>query len=96
VAELTASVTPAKWKFPLIFVALWYGAVPVQVSGAKLFQSAQPACSIVRLPSASSKPLASAIVPAVPQPVAASDRGEAVELESKPGKREELELETEC
>jgi hypothetical protein len=32
----------------------------------------------------------------VPQPVAASDRGEAVELESKPGKREELELETEC
>src|SRR6478736_5463640 len=47
-------------------------ALPVTVpgqTGVKPFQSMQPAVSIARLPSASSKPEASAIVPSAPQPV---------------------------
>src|SRR3954463_8007623 len=64
----TASVAPAKVKAPVDPVPVWNGAVPVQV-GVKPFQSMQSALSIARLPSASSKPEASAIVPSAPQPV---------------------------
>src|SRR3954452_10377804 len=73
--ELTASVAPAKVKPSVDPVPVWNGAVPVQV-GVNPFQSMQPSVSIARLPSASSKPEASAIVPSAPQPVieAASDR----------------------
>src|SRR3954447_25638871 len=76
--ELTASVAPAKVKPSVDPLPVWNGAVPVQV-GVNPFQSMQPAVSIARLPSASSKPEASAIVPSAPQPVidAASNRLEA-------------------
>jgi hypothetical protein len=47
------------------------------------------------LPSASSKPEASAIVPLVPHPVAARDRGAELEVRPKGEKNEELELEPE-
>src|SRR6476661_5766378 len=65
---LKASVAPAKLKPLFDAVPVWNGAVPVQV-GVKPFQSMQPALSIARLPSASSNPEASAIVPSAPQPV---------------------------
>jgi hypothetical protein len=80
--------------------------VPTQVGGvgvANPFQSMQPSAesSIARLPSASSKPEASAIVcggPLSPQPVegtAASSRLAELEVWPKLGKGEKLELESE-
>jgi hypothetical protein len=62
----------------------------------------QPTVSIARLPSASSKPEASASEPLGPQPVAASRRLVVLEVgpnagksEAAPLEREEPELETE-
>src|SRR3954471_8126046 len=66
-----SSDLPKNVKLPLVAVASWYGAVPVDVTGAKPFQSIQPAPLTARLASASSKPLWSAIVPLAPQPVEA-------------------------
>jgi hypothetical protein len=69
--------------------------LPLHV-GLKLFQSVQPEPA-ARLPSASSKPVWSAIEPFVPQPVEANDCNEKTELSA--GKREEpkrLELELKC
>src|SRR6476469_4211783 len=94
---LKASVAPAKLKPLLDAVPVWNGAVPVQV-GVKPFQSMQPAVSIARLPSASSKPEASAIVPSAPQPeIEASERLAKLEVEPSAGKSElpKLELELE-
>src|SRR5947199_6012108 len=65
---LTASVAPAKVKPSVDPVPDWNGAGPVQV-GLNPFQSMQPALSIARFPSASSKPEASAIEPSAPQPL---------------------------
>ncbi|SRR6266513_6498531 len=88
--ELKASVAPAKLKPLLDAVLVWNGAVPVQV-GVKPFQSIQlPGLS--RLPSASSKPEASAIVPSAPQPVIEA----SVRLEApRDGKSEALAPESE-
>src|SRR5215467_6538677 len=69
--ELVRSVAPAKLKPLLLAVPVWGGVVlgaPDQV-GVNWFQSMQPAVSTARLPSASSKPDASAIVLVSPQPV---------------------------
>jgi len=44
-------------------LAFWYGAVPCQLSGAKLFQSKLIEGAGVRLPSLSSKPAAVPIGP---------------------------------
>ena len=99
--ELNLSVAPANVKPLLDPEPVWGGAVagaPLQV-GVKSFQSMQPSVSIARLPSASSKPEASAIVcggPLSPQPVegkAASSRLAELEVEPKAGKSEELEAE---
>ncbi len=60
---------------------------PLQL-GLKLFQSVQPALSTARLPSASSKPVASASVPEAPQPLdAASVRPIPAKVVSKAGKK---------
>src|SRR3954466_2322126 len=100
VFELKASVAPAKVKPSVNPVPVWNGAVPVQV-GVNPFQSMHPAVSIARLPSASSKPEASAIVPSSPQPVidAASNRLEPPKdgkSEAPAPENEEEPLESEC
>src|SRR3954471_21958840 len=92
--ELDLSVAPAKMKPLLDPAPVWGGVVrgaPLQV-GVKPFQSMQPAVSIARLPSASSKPLARAIVLAAPQLTAASERLTALVAASRAGKSEKLEL----
>src|SRR5690348_15399489 len=94
--ELKASVAPAKLKPLLEAVPVWNGAVPVQV-GVKPFQSMQPAVLIARLPSASSKPEASAIVLSAPpgQMVAAGAASRFV-IGRNAEKNEAPELESEC
>src|SRR6266480_1840648 len=91
--ELERSVAPTKVKPLLLAVPVWGGVVlgdPDQV-GVKPFQSIQlPGLS--RLPSASSKPEASAIVPSAPQPVIEA----SVRLEApRDGKSEALAPESE-
>ena len=76
-------------------------AVPVfpLQAGLKLFQSAQPVVSTLRLPSASSNPLAFAIVWAAPQLTLASEREVAPDVPWKAGNTEALkseEPELEC
>src|SRR3954463_3723517 len=100
--ELNLSVAPAKVKPSVDPLPVWGGAVvagtPLQV-GVKPFQSMQSVVSIARLPSASSKPEASAIVPSAPQPeIEASERLTALVAASSAGKSEKLELglEREC
>ena len=88
-------MTPANESAPRVLLVFWNGAVPVQVTGAKLFQSVQPVVSTARLASTSSKPLASAIVPVAPQPVAARDRAAELEFGPNAGKSEESELASE-
>src|SRR3954469_24465557 len=101
--ELNLSVAPANVKPLLDPVPVWGGAVagaPLQV-GVNSFQSMQPSVSTARLPSASSKPEASAIVPSAPQPVieAASDRlvpPRGGKSDAPARENEEEPLESEC
>src|SRR2546423_1843747 len=95
--ELTGSVRPMKDRPPSVAVPV----LPLQV-GLKLFQSVQPAPG-ARFPSASSNPLAFAIVPAAPQLTLASERLVAPDVLPKAGNTEALkseepepELELEC
>ena len=82
---------PTKLNPLTVFVAVWYGAVPAQVTGAKPFQSMQPSAvsSTTRLASASSKP-----EPLIPQAVeSASSLLAELEVEPEAETSEELEAE---
>jgi hypothetical protein len=88
VDELVGSVRPRNVRPPSVAVPV----LPLQV-GLKLFQSVQPA-GAARLPSASWKPVWSAIPPLVPQPVGLNDCGNEAEpaaATSEELKRLELE-----
>src|ERR1051325_10417914 len=87
--ELNASVAPTNVHPLLEALPVWKGAVPDH-TGVKPFQSMHPGVSMARLPSASSKPEASAIVPSAPQPVIEAstppptDEAPAPEVETEP------------
>src|SRR5215470_1707094 len=56
--DFVASVKPTNCQPLTVLVAFWYGAVPFQVTGLKLFQSILMGASGARFPSLSSNPAA--------------------------------------